>query len=73
MKLDKWGNIINLYKRKLSTQVPKSSPEMPDLFLMSAFLLLVFILKTKRSTFYFIFFLVKAFNLNLPFAHEKKA
>lgn len=56
MKLDKWGNIINLYKRKLSTQVPLSSPEMPDLFLMSAFLLLVFILKTKRSTFYLFFF-----------------
>lgn len=56
MKLDKWGNITNLYKRKLSTQVPRSSPEMPHLFLMSAFLLLVFILKTKRSTFYFIFF-----------------
>ena len=73
MKLDKWGNIINLYKRKLSTQVPKSSPEMPDLFLMSAFLLLVFILKTKKSTFYLFFFLVKAFNLNPPFAHEKKA
>lgn len=55
MKLDKWGNIINLYKRKLATQVPKSSPEMPDLLLMSAFLLLVFILKTKRSTFYSFF------------------
>ena len=55
MKLDKWGNIINLYKRKLATQVPKSSPEMPDLLLMSEFLLLVFILKTKRSTFYSFF------------------
>lgn len=27
MKLDKQGNIINLYKRELSTQAPKRSPE----------------------------------------------